>query len=196
MKKNVFIFLLLAQIVLAQENLSAIKYLDSLGHPTTKETFFRYQTFKKENPEEEKYVLQTFNKQDHLVTSYTYSDAEGKLISGVSTESDGTKNEYTALEVKPEPKKGLKDFYKFISNHFTPTDLAYKNKVKGKIMLEFIVDKTGKITDIKVIKGLGYGLDQEAIRVLSIYEDWYPALQKGRHVRCRYTIPISLDFSY
>jgi len=314
MKKKLSLFLLLSQVALAQINSPIIKYIDSLGNPATKETFFKYQIFKKENSDQEKYTLQTFDKENHLIHSYSYSDKEaqkldgesiiyykngnkqsiitydngkpignffawyengnpkeeslyldvswdsakhqkminywnekgektvingngfleskddyysekgsykdgfkdgkwtgysskntfsyeeiyanGELVSGVSTESDGTKNEYTSLEIKPEPKKGLKDFYKFISTHFTPTNSAYKNKIKGKILLDFVVDKTGKITDIKVVKGLGYGLDEEAIRVLSIYEDWYPALQKGRRVRCKYSIPLALDFSY
>jgi hypothetical protein len=127
--------------------------------------------------------------------SYEEFYTDGKLVNGISTENDGTKNEYTSLEVRPEPKKGFKDFYKYIGKKFSATDLAYKNKVKGRIILGFIVDKSGKIVEIKVHKGLGFGLDEEAIRVLSSYENWHPALQKGRKVRCSYSLPIMLDLS-
>lgn len=132
-----------------------------------------------------------------LKNTFSYEEiyANGELVSGVSIESDGTKNEYTSLEVKPEPKKGMQHFYDFISKKFSTPDLAYKNKIKGKIILAFVVDKNGEITEIKVVKGLGYGLDEEAIRVLSSYDKWKPALQKGRRVRCSYTIPINLDYS-
>lgn len=312
MKKIIFFFLLFSKMVFGQE-MPAIKYLDSLGKPATKEAFFKYQVFKKENSEQEKYTLQTFDKENHLIQSYSYSDAEaqklngesityykngkkkslitynngkpigdffvwyengnpkeesfyldvdwgsakqqkmincwnekgektvtngngfvetkddyyaekgfykdgfkdgkwtgnslkntfnyeeiyanGELVSGVSTESDGTKNEYSSLEVKPEPKKGIQHFYDFISKKFSTPDLAYKNKIKGKIILAFVVDKNGEITEVRVVKGLGYGLDEEAIRVLSSYDKWKPALQKGRRVRCSYTIPINLDYS-
>lgn len=311
--KLVFLLLFLSKIALAQDSESAIKYLDSLGNPATKETFFRYKVFKKVNPEIESYTLSTYNNKNQLLSSFSYTDknaeklngesiyyyangnkqslityvdnkpigksftwyengnlreeslyfdlpwnnakyhkminywnkkgeqtvtngngyveavdeffeekgnykegykdgkwagksskssftyeetyADGELISGVSTEENGIKNEYTSLEIRPEPKKGMEHFYKFIGKKFSPTNSAYKNKVKGKILLSFIVDKEGKITDIKVIKGLGYGLDEEAIRVLSLYDDWNPALQRGRRVRCSYNIPISLDCS-
>lgn len=117
----------------------------------------------------------------------------GKLISGFSLEKDGTRNEYTELEVKPEPKKGIKDFYKYIGKNFRYTKDAEKLNIKGKIILSFVVDKEGKITEIKIVRGIGYGLDEEAIRVLSNYENWYPALQKGRKVRCSYMIPLTLN---
>lgn len=123
----------------------------------------------------------------------TYKD--GKLLFGESTNPDGTKNVYTSLEVKPEPKKGLTDFYSFIAKKFDPPTLAYKNKVKGRVILSFVVEKDGKITDIIVVKGLGSGVDEEAVRVLSAYEKWKPAVQKGRNVRCSFTIPIALDYT-
>ncbi len=122
-----------------------------------------------------------------------YSD--GELISGVSTDEDGAKNEYTKNEVKPEPFKGMADFYKHISNNFRAPNSAYRNKIKGKILIAFIVDKEGKIVEPKIISSLGTDLDNEAIRVLTSYENWKPALHKGRKVRCSFTIPIQLDFS-
>lgn len=120
-----------------------------------------------------------------------YSD--GKLISGVSTEEDGTKNEYTVLEVRPEPVKGLKHFYKHIGNNFVQTDLSWKKNIYGKILVEFVVEKDGAIVDVKIRKGLGYGLDEEAIRVVKMYENWKPAFQKGRKVRCSFIIPITIQ---
>ena len=74
MKKIILLFLLFAKVGFAQDNLSAIKYLDSLGKPATKESFYKYQIFKKENSEVEKYLLQTFDKENHVMSSYSYSD--------------------------------------------------------------------------------------------------------------------------
>lgn len=312
MKKIILFFLLFSKMVFGQE-MSAIKYLDSLGKPATKENFFKYEVFKKENLEQEKYTLQTFDKENHLIQSYSYSDPEarklngetifyytngkkkssinyvdnrlvgnaftwyengnpkeessyldvswgsakhqkminywnekgektvdngngflesngdyltekgnyrngfkegkwtgnslkntfsyeetytdGELVSGVSIESDGTKNEYTSLEVKPEPIKGMGHFYKYISKNFNAPNSAYKNKIQGKIIVAFVVDKEGKITEPKIVRSLGTELDNEAIRILTSYENWKPALQKGRKVRCSFNIPIQLDFS-
>jgi TonB family protein len=125
--------------------------------------------------------------------SFVETYKEGDFISGVSTEYDGTKYKYTELEVKPEPKKGLQHFYKYIAKNFTYTRASIKNKIKGKIIVQFVVDSEGKIVEPKIIKGLGYGLDEEAIRVLTSYDKWIPALQRGRKVRCSYSIPISLS---
>lgn len=69
------------------------------------------------------------------------------------------------MEKKPSPKKGLQDFYKFIGTHFTYTPESLKNKIQGRLVLIFVVDTEGKIVEAKILKGLGYGLDEEAIRL-------------------------------
>ncbi|WP_395065890.1 TonB family protein [Flavobacterium sp.] len=127
--------------------------------------------------------------------SYEEIYSDGELVSGISTESDGTKNEYSILEVKPEPVKGMGHFYKYIANNFSAPNSAYKNKIKGKIVVSFVVDKEGEIIEPKIIKSLGTELDNEAIRILTSYDKWKPALQKGRKVRCSFSIPIQLDFT-
>ena len=118
---------------------------------------------------------------------------EGKLLLGTNTDQDGNSVSYTELERRPEPVDGMTHFYKFVGNNFNYTKAAIKNSVRGKIMLQFVVDKEGKITEVKVIKGLGYGLDEEAIRVVSSYKNWIPGMQRGRKVRCSYNLPLSLS---
>jgi TonB family protein len=130
-----------------------------------------------------------------LKTTFSYEEiySDGELVSGISTNEDGTKNEYTQLEVKPEPKKGFQDFYKYIGNNFIQSDLSWKNNIYGKIIVEFVVEKDGSISEIVINKGLGYGLDEEAIRVVKKYNNWNPGLQKGRKVRCKFKIPITIQ---
>lgn len=121
--------------------------------------------------------------------------ADGKLVSGVSVDSDGNEMSYTILEQKPEPVDGMAHFYKYIANNFNYTREAIKNNIKGKIFVQFVVDKEGKIIETKILRGLGYGLDEEAIRVVSSYKNWIPGMQRGRKVRCSYAIPISLSWN-
>ncbi len=125
--------------------------------------------------------------------SYVESYDEGKFISGVTTDKEGNKISYLIVEQKPEPKKGFTHFYKFIGSNFNYTNESIQLKIKGKILIEFVIDVTGKIVEPKIIKGLGYGLDQEAIRVLLKYENWISGKQRGLNVRVRYTIPITLQ---
>ncbi len=116
----------------------------------------------------------------------------GKFVSGTIFFADNTKKEYLEIETRPQPKKGMQDFYSFIGKNFSLTKEAKKNNVKGKIFVQFVVDKEGQIVEPKVIKGLGYGLDEEAIRVLLKYGDWIPGEQRGRKVRCKYSMPIAI----
>lgn len=129
--------------------------------------------------------------------NYTFRETyhNGDLVSGESIDADGTKNEYTVLEIKPVPKKGFDHFYKFIQANFIPTDHAYKNKVKGRILIGFVINQEGEIVETKIVRSVGYGLDEVAIKVLNKYENWKPAFQRGRKVRCSYTIPIAFDLS-
>lgn len=127
--------------------------------------------------------------------NYTYSDKyqDGKFISGFNIDNDGTRHDYFEIESKPMPKKGVEHFYKYVSKNFRYTRESINNKVKGKIIVQFVVDKNGEIADPKIKKSLGYGLDEEAIRVILSYGNWIPGEQRGQKVRVMYSIPITLQ---
>ena len=129
-----------------------------------------------------------------LNSKYNYTEiySNGSLSKGESTDKDSKKYEYLVVEKKPEPKKGIKDFYEFIGKKFVFSNIAWNLKVKGKIILSFVVDTDGQIIEPKIIKGLGYGLDEEAIRVVTKYQKWIPGSQRGVNKRCKYNIPIIL----
>jgi len=125
---------------------------------------------------------------------YQYIDNydKGKFISGRSKNSEGVIREYNELESKPSPKKGIQDFYNFIGANFSKTKEAVANKVTGRLVILFIIEKDGKITEPKMLKSLGYGLDEEAIRVISSYGNWIPGQQRGVPVRVQYSIPLTI----
>ena len=116
---------------------------------------------------------------------------EGEIVSGSSTDAEGKQYSYTELEKKPEPIRGINDFYKHIGTTFK-IPKEYKS-VNGKIFTTFIVDKNGEIVEPKTIKSLNPTLDQEAIRVIKSYEKWIPAKQRGQYVRVLYSLPITLS---
>ena len=128
-------------------------------------------------------------------TGYHYDDLykEGKFISGKSVNSEGKDRQYNSLESKPLPQKGITDFYQFIGNNFVKTKEATINKVSGKVVVQFVIERDGKIVEPKILKSLGYGLDEEAKRVILLYENWIPGQQRGVPVRVLYTIPISVS---
>jgi TonB family protein len=125
---------------------------------------------------------------------YKYTDVykKGEFINGKSTDSSGVEREYNVLELRAVPKRGIQDFYNYVGKSFTKTPEAIQNKITGKLIISFIIDKEGKIVEPKILKSLGYGLDEEAIRVINGYENWIPGQQRGVTVRVLYSIPITV----
>ena len=79
---------------------------------------------------------------------------------------------------------------KFIHNNLRYPSLAAENGIQGTVIVNFVVDRDGKITRIKVVRGIGGGCDEEAIRVLSKMPAWSPGKQGGKAVLVSYTVPI------
>ncbi len=124
---------------------------------------------------------------------YTESYVLGKLINGKSTDINGQTYNYDVVELKPEPKKGINDFYKFVGKKFIVPEIK---GLTGKLILKFVIEKDGSISDITVVKSIGYGADEEGIRVLKKYSNWNPGKVRGINVRCTYQLPISIKSAY
>lgn len=101
---------------------------------------------------------------------------------------------FLVVEDQPEPYGGMTAFYEYIKNNLEYPKYAKRNGVTGKVFLQFIVDKEGRIGNIKVVKGIGYGCDEEAARVLANSPKWKPGKQRGRCVKVKMTIPIMFKF--
>jgi len=93
-------------------------------------------------------------------------------------------------EFPAKPEEGYKAFYQYIADHMQYPSTARRMGVEGRVYLQFVIEKDGSLTDIKVIKGIGSGCDQEAVRVLKNAPKWTPGRQQGKTVRVRKSIPI------
>lgn len=93
------------------------------------------------------------------------------------------------VEKRPDFPGGLQEFYKYISKSFRVPDVK---GLQGKVFVTFVVEKDGSITNIKVIKDIGHGTQEEAIRVMANSPKWIPAEQSGKKVRVLYSLPISI----
>ena len=67
--------------------------------------------------------------------------------------------------------------------------------IQGKVFLTFVVERDGSLTDIKVLRGIGGGCDEEAVRVISASPKWQPGMQDGRAVRTQFTVPINFSLT-
>lgn len=128
-------------------------------------------------------------------TKSTYIEKydKGTFISGVRIDSNKVENKYTSFESKPNPKKGMADFYQYIGKNYKTPNIQ---GLKGKVFVTFVVEKDGSLVDFRILRDLGYGTGEEAIRVLKGYGNWIPGEQRGQKVRCSISLPISIHSPY
>jgi len=97
---------------------------------------------------------------------------------------------FTIVEVTAAPKDGLAAFYQSIGEQIKYPAQARRLRVEGKVFVEFVVGKDGKISDVVAVKGIGAGCDEEAVRIIQNSPPWNPGKQRGRPVRQRMVLPI------
>lgn len=97
---------------------------------------------------------------------------------------------FLVVEEGAMPKNGMAAFYKLAGENIRYPAQARRMNVEGKVFVEFVVSRDGTLTDIKVVKGIGSGCDEEAVRIVSLSPPWNPAKQRGKPVRQRIVLPI------
>lgn len=102
---------------------------------------------------------------------------------------------FTSVEQVPEFAGGLEKFGAYLSKNIRYPAVARENNVQGRVICTFVVERDGSLTDIKVVRGIGSGCDEEAIRVLKNSPKWKPGIQNGRPVRVQYSVPISFTLA-
>ncbi len=78
----------------------------------------------------------------------------------------------------------------FVYSNIKYPVLARENGVQGLVVVNFVVEKDGSITDIQIVRDIGAGCGQEAVRIVKMMPKWNPGKQRGRPVRVRFTLPI------
>ncbi|WP_433834838.1 M56 family metallopeptidase [Flavobacterium anhuiense] len=97
-------------------------------------------------------------------------------------------------EIKqPEFPGGIIEFYKFVGQRFRISDEVSKKNIDTKIYIQFMVEKDGSLSEITIVKDAGYGLGEEATRVLKLSPNWIPGTENGKPVRVLYSLPITIQ---
>ncbi|MBV6643493.1 MAG: energy transducer TonB [Cyclobacteriaceae bacterium] len=97
---------------------------------------------------------------------------------------------FVIVENDPEFPGGMKAFYKYLSDNMKYPPQARKMSVEGRVFIQFVVDEKGNLSEVKAIKGIGAGCDEEAERVLRECPKFIPGKQRGRPVKVRMVMPI------
>ena len=97
---------------------------------------------------------------------------------------------YNIVEQMPEYPGGVEAMMKYIAENVKYPEEAKDKDIAGRVFLAFVVEKDGSVSNVKVLRGIGGGCDEEAARVISSLPKWKPGKQKGEFVRVSYQIPI------
>ncbi|WP_295794017.1 energy transducer TonB [Mucilaginibacter sp.] len=108
---------------------------------------------------------------------------------------DNSVHNLGTLDFMPEPVGGAAAWAKFLNKNLRFPAVAQEDGVSGRVLLSFIIEKDGSLSNIVVDKPAGHGFDEEALRVLKLAKAWKPGMQNGQAVRVKYSIPINFQLA-
>ncbi|MES1225055.1 MAG: TonB family protein, partial [Bacteroidota bacterium] len=98
---------------------------------------------------------------------------------------------FTIVEEMPSFPGGEEEMLKYVARNIKYPPVARENGITGRVYVNFYVDKDGKVQNAKVVRGIGGGCDEEALRVVRSMPQWKPGKQNGRAVNVNYNLPIN-----
>ncbi|WP_338763232.1 energy transducer TonB [Bernardetia sp. ABR2-2B] len=143
-----------------------------------------------EKTQELKTILIDYVKEVGLDTAELIDPPTCNLIAPPREEEVPDCGFFYSILLEAKPKEGIESFYKYISENLNYPALAKRENIKGKVIVSFVIDKNGEITDVKAKNDIGGGCAAEAERVIRNSPKWNPAKQRGKTVKTRLTIPI------
>lgn len=106
-------------------------------------------------------------------------------------ESEGEADIFQVVEDMPQFPGG--SVQKWIAKNVKYPMIAQENNIQGKVFVQFVIEKDGSVSDVKVARSVDPSLDKEAIRVVKAMPKWKPGKQRGKPVRVSYTVPINFQ---
>lgn len=120
----------------------------------------------------------------------TDTKVEEIRIAPIVEEKEDVDQIFLVVEETATPKGGMSAFYKFVADRMKYPAQARRMGIEGRVFVEFVINRDGSISDVRAIKGIGAGCDEEAVRVVQSAPPWNPGKQRGKPVRQRYVVPI------
>ncbi|HZY38532.1 MAG TPA: energy transducer TonB [Mucilaginibacter sp.] len=102
---------------------------------------------------------------------------------------------FTSVEHIPEFPGGISQFNKFLVKNLRYPAAARENNTEGRVIVTMVVEKDGSLSQVKVVRGIGDGCDDEAVRLVKLSSPWKPGMQNGRAVRVMYAVPVSFTLA-
>lgn len=102
---------------------------------------------------------------------------------------------YLSADVMPEFPGGTEALMKYLSEHIVYPKAALQKTIEGRVLVSFVIEKDGHVSNATVVRSVHPLLDTEALRVVSTLSQWHPAIDKGKTVRVKYSVPIAFRLS-
>lgn len=106
-------------------------------------------------------------------------------------QGDGDNAVFKIVEKMPEFPGGDAEIMKFLGQNVRYPVIAQENGIQGRVICQFVVNRDGSISDVKVVRGVDSSLDTEAMRVINAMPKWTPGMQRGKAVRVQFTLPVN-----
>lgn len=97
---------------------------------------------------------------------------------------------FMVVESMPEYPGGEPALYSYLAENIKYPQMAKESGIQGRVFVTFVVERDGSVTDVRVLRGIGGGCDEEAIRVVEGMPKWTPGKQRGKSVRVQYNLPV------
>ncbi len=101
----------------------------------------------------------------------------------------------SVIEEKPEFPGGEAAAFQWIANNIKYPEIAKENNIQGKVFVQFVIGKDGKVTDVQVVRGVDPSLDKEAVRVIQSMPAWKPGKQRNKPVKVSFQLPINFKLN-
>ncbi|MEE1143513.1 MAG: energy transducer TonB [Bacteroidales bacterium] len=100
---------------------------------------------------------------------------------------------FVVVEEQAEFPGGLDSMYAYIVKNLKYPELAKEKGIEGRVFVSFIIEKDGLISNVKLLRGIGGDCDEAAVKMVKNMPKWKPAKQRGKPVRCQFTLPIKFE---
>jgi TonB family protein len=143
-------------------------------------------------------LIQTVENEDVdiLISNIDEKVSERANMKSITAEEENMAEEiFTVVEESPQYPGGEEAWQKYLAENFSYPQAAREASIQGTVYVSFVIEKDGSITEPVVLRGIGAGCDEEALRVIKQMPRWIPGKQRGKAVRVRHNIPFKFTLA-
>jgi protein TonB len=155
---------------------------------------FTEQEPEKPKPKEPE-IIQIVDDEVEIENEIEIEDTESDEDEAIDIEEEDDDELFMVVENMPEFPGGDLGLMKYIQKNVRYPPIAKEYNITGKVYISFIVDRSGSVTNVKIVRGVDKNLDAEAMRVVKSLPKYKPGKQRGKAVRVMFTIPINFTLN-